>query len=90
VNAPRPSRTLEAPQVIIPTAPPSKDIEGEHTTVPSSFFLDILFIQRRMEGAPIFDDEPTVPREEPPSATHTDAGTDTAMCGVTMKPENVI
>jgi hypothetical protein len=36
-------------------------------TTPSSFFLDILFIQGRVEDTPIFDDEPTVLGEEPPT-----------------------
>jgi hypothetical protein len=82
--------TLEEPHVIIPTAPPSKDMEGEHTTASSSYFSDILFIQGIVEGATISNDEPTVLEEEPPSATHVDAGTSAAMCGVTMKPGNVI
>jgi hypothetical protein len=51
--------------VITPTAPLSREIGGGHTTAPSSFFLDVLFIQGRVETAPIFNDEPTVLGEEP-------------------------
>jgi hypothetical protein len=30
------------------------------------FYPDILFIEGRVESSPISDNEPTVPREEPP------------------------
>jgi hypothetical protein len=45
-----------------------KEMEAVCNTKLSSFCSDILFIQGRMEGAPIFDDEPTVLGEEPPVA----------------------
>lgn len=35
-------------------------------TTSSSFFLDVLFIQVRVEDTPISDDEPTIVEEDPP------------------------
>lgn len=65
-------------------------MKGVCSTTPGSFFLDILLIQERLEDALIFDDEPIVLGEEPPSATHADAEIGVAMCGFTMKPRNEI
>lgn len=50
--------------MITPTALSSREVEGVHTNL-SSFFPDVLFIQGRVEAAPISDDEPTVLGEEP-------------------------
>jgi hypothetical protein len=50
--------------VIVRTAPLSREIRGGHTTAPTSF-PDVLFIQGRVETAPISDDEPTVLGEDP-------------------------
>jgi hypothetical protein len=36
------------------------------TTIPAPFYLDVLFIQGRLESSPISDDEPTMQGEEPP------------------------
>ena len=72
--------------MITPTAPLSREIGGGHTTAPSSFFLDILFIQRRVQDTPVSDYEPIILGEEPPSVTHADTGIGPITYGVTMKP----
>ena len=82
--------TPQAPLTTISTTLPSKEMEEVRNTTPSSFFPNILFIQGRMEDTHIFDDEPTVLGEEPPSVTHADAETGIEMCGVTMKLGNRI
>jgi hypothetical protein len=47
-------------------APLTWETAGVQNTAPSPFFPDVLFIQGRIEDAPISDDEPTVLGEEPP------------------------
>jgi hypothetical protein len=49
---------------------PSKENGKKHTAAPTPFFLDVLFIQGRLESSPISDDEPTMLGEELP---HRDA-----------------
>jgi hypothetical protein len=41
-----------------------------------------------MEDAPVSDDEPTIPGEEPPNVTHVDARIGVVTYGVTTKPGN--
>jgi hypothetical protein len=52
----------------IPTILPSKEMERARSITPSTFFPDILFIQRRVEDAPVSNDEHTILGEEPPLA----------------------
>jgi hypothetical protein len=56
----------EALYTVVPIVPPSKENGKEHTAAPTPFFLDIFFIQGRLESSPISDDEPTMLEEEPP------------------------
>jgi hypothetical protein len=49
----------------IPHVPPAWETTGSREATPSSYFPDVLFIQGRIEDTPIFDDEATVPEEEP-------------------------
>jgi hypothetical protein len=70
--------------------PPSKVDEKKSTVTPSRFYPDILFIQGRLESAPVSDDEPTMQGEEPPRAKHDDGGTDAETCGDIMKSGNEI
>jgi hypothetical protein len=50
---------------IIPVAPPTWETTGTQEAASSSFFPDVLFIQGRIEDAPIFGDKPTITEEEP-------------------------
>jgi hypothetical protein len=61
-----PNRGREALQTIVSIAPPSRENGKERTATLTPFFLDILFIQGRLETSPIFDDEPTMLGEDPP------------------------
>jgi hypothetical protein len=63
-----------APPTIISATLPSKENKKGCTTAPTPFFLDVLFIQRRVETAPISDDEPTMLMRSP-----------LARCATTMK-----
>jgi hypothetical protein len=45
--------------------PPSKENRKKIAMTATPFYPDVLFIGR-VESPPIFDDEPTAPREEPP------------------------
>jgi hypothetical protein len=45
---------------------PSKEDGKKNTATPAPFYPDVLFIQGRLELAPISDDEPTMQGEEPP------------------------
>jgi hypothetical protein len=56
-------RTRQATFVI---PPPSKEDGKKNTIAPAPFYPDVLFIQGRLESAPIFEDEPTMQGEEPP------------------------
>jgi hypothetical protein len=53
-------------QVIFLAPSPSKEDGKKHTITTTPFYLDILFIEGRLESYPISDDEPTVQGEEPP------------------------
>jgi hypothetical protein len=44
----------------------SREMARAQNATPSYFFLNVLFIQGRIEDAPVSDDEPTVRREVPP------------------------
>jgi hypothetical protein len=79
-----PDRGGKAQRTITLTPPPSNEDEKKHTVAPTSFFLDILFIQGRLESSPISDDEPTVLGEEPPQLDARRRSHDI------MKPENGI
>jgi hypothetical protein len=57
---------IEARQAALPTPSPSKKDRKKFITVANPFYLDILFIGGRVESSPISNDEPTMPREEPP------------------------
>jgi hypothetical protein len=70
--------------------PPSKEDGKKNTIVSAPFYPDILFIQRRLESAPISDDEPTMQGRSLPSVKHDDGGTDAGTCGDIMKPRNRI
>jgi hypothetical protein len=52
--------------VTTPIPPPSKENEKERTAAPTPFFLDVIFIQGRLESLPISDEEPTMLGEEHP------------------------
>jgi hypothetical protein len=51
--------------IFLVPSPSKKDIK-EFVTAATPFYPDILFIGGRLESSLIFDDEPTVPGEEPP------------------------
>jgi hypothetical protein len=57
---------IEARQAALPTPSPSKKDRKKFVTVATPFYPDVLFIRERVESSPISDDEPTMPREEPP------------------------
>jgi hypothetical protein len=52
-------------QVVLSVPLPSKENGKKIATTAAPFYPDILFIGR-VESPPVSDDEPTVPREEPP------------------------
>jgi hypothetical protein len=64
VNIPSQGRITRRAIFSIP--PPSKEDGKKNTVVLAPFYPDILFIQGRLESAPISDDEPTMQGEEPP------------------------
>jgi hypothetical protein len=57
---------MNASQVILPTHLPSKKDRKEFITATTPFYPDVFFIWWRLESSPIYDDEPTMPGEEPP------------------------
>jgi hypothetical protein len=57
---------MRARQATFPIPLPSKKDRKKDTVGPAPFYPDILFIQGRLELAPISDDEPTMQGEEPP------------------------
>jgi hypothetical protein len=57
---------MRARRATFSVPPPSKEDRKKNTVVSAPFYLDILFIQGRLESAPISDDEPTMQGEEPP------------------------
>jgi hypothetical protein len=57
---------IKAHQATLPAPSPSKKDRKEFITVATPFYPDVLFIGGRVESSPISDDEPTIPREEPP------------------------
>jgi hypothetical protein len=61
-----PKRRTKARQAILPTPSPLKKDRKEFTTAATPFYPDVLFIGGRLESSPIFDNEPTMPGEEPP------------------------
>jgi hypothetical protein len=63
---------------------------GTRDTASSSLLLDVLFIQGRVEDAPIFNYEPNALREEPCSARHANVGTGVVTLGVITRPSNGI
>jgi hypothetical protein len=65
-----PSQGWRTRQATFPITPPSKEDGKKSTVAPTPFYPDILFIQGRLELAPISDVEPTMQGEEPP---HCDA-----------------
>jgi hypothetical protein len=66
VDSPGPSVAVGARPTTVPTDPLTWETAGAQDTTLSSFFLDILFIQGRVEDAPISDDKPTIQGEDPP------------------------
>jgi hypothetical protein len=44
--------------------PPSKEDGMKNTIILAPCYLDVHFIQGRLESAPVFDDEPTMQGEE--------------------------
>jgi hypothetical protein len=63
-NTPSQGRRTRQATLLIPL--PSKEDEKKSTVVPAPFYPDILFIQGRLESAPVSNDEPTIQGEEPP------------------------
>jgi hypothetical protein len=63
-NTPSEGRRTRQATFLIPL--PSKEDGKKSTVAPSPFYLDILFIQGKLESMPISDDEPTIQGEEPP------------------------
>jgi hypothetical protein len=61
-----PSQGMRTCRATFPIPPPSKEDGKKDTIAPAPLYPDILFIQGRLESAPIFDDEPTMEGEEPP------------------------
>jgi hypothetical protein len=61
-----PSQGMRTHRATFPILPPSKEDGKKSTVAPSPFYPDILFIQGRLESAPVFDDEPTMQGEVPP------------------------
>jgi hypothetical protein len=61
-----PNQGRRARQATFPIPPPSTEDGKKNTVMPAPFFPDILFIEGRLESAPISDDEPTMQGEEPP------------------------
>jgi hypothetical protein len=61
-----PGKATEVRRAIFPAPSPSKKDGKQLATTVTPFYPDILFIGGRLESSPISDDEPTMPREEPP------------------------
>jgi hypothetical protein len=57
---------IEARQVILTTPSPSNKDGKKFITATTPFYPNVLFIEGRLESSPISNDEPTMPREEPP------------------------
>jgi hypothetical protein len=57
---------IETRQAALLVPSPSKEDRKKLVTIATPFYPDVLFIGGRVESSPIFDDEPTVPREEAP------------------------
>jgi hypothetical protein len=74
----------------IPAAPPTWETAKARDAALSSFFLNVLFMQGRVEDAPIFNDETTVLGEEPHSVRHADVEAGAIRFDITMRPGNVI
>jgi hypothetical protein len=62
----REANGIEAHQVALLAPSPSKKDRKKLVTTATPFYPDVLFIEGRVESSPIFDDEPTMPGEEPP------------------------
>jgi hypothetical protein len=61
-----PSQGTGPRRAIFPMPSPSKEDRKKSTIVPTPFYPDVLFIEGRLESAPISNDEPTMQGEEPP------------------------
>jgi hypothetical protein len=57
---------MKARQAALLVPPPSKENRKKLVITTTPFYPDVLFIGGSVESSPISDDEPTVPREEPP------------------------
>jgi hypothetical protein len=62
----REANRIEARQAALLAPSPSKKDRKKLVTTATPFYPDVLFIKGRVESSPISDDEPTMPREEPP------------------------
>jgi hypothetical protein len=56
---------IKARQATLQVSPPSKENRKKLVTMTVSFYPDVLFIEGRVKFAPVSDDEPTAPGEEP-------------------------
>jgi hypothetical protein len=65
VDSPDTSMAAGTRPMTIPAAPLIWETTREWDTTLSSFFLDVLFIQGRVEDAPISNEEPTILGEKP-------------------------
>jgi hypothetical protein len=61
-----PSQGTRTRQATFPIPPPLKEDGKKSTIVTTPFYPDILFIQGRLELAPVSNDKPTIQGEEPP------------------------
>jgi hypothetical protein len=61
-----PSQEMRTLRATFPIPSPSKEDGKKSTIALAPFYPNVLFIQGRLESAPISDDEPTMQREEPP------------------------
>jgi hypothetical protein len=57
---------IKARRAALLAPPPSKKNREKLAVATTPFYPDVLFIGGRVESSPIFDDESTVPGEEPP------------------------
>ena len=60
------SQGMRTHRATFPIPLPSKEDGKKDTVAPAPFYSDILFVQGRLESAPISDDERTMQGEEPP------------------------
>jgi hypothetical protein len=74
-----PYRGRRTHRAILPTPPPSKKDGKKNTAIPAPFYPNVLFIQERLESAPISDDEPTMQGRNLPSVMPGDGGTNAEM-----------